>query len=121
MRVCMLAKRFVMPLAFETASDLAQALMRAGTAHGQYEEELGQGRDENWPSWYAQYIEREQAEDPARSSAKRLTFASASELAEGLLRAEHAHGEYQEQTGDADPDWPSWYARYFEQEQARER
>ena len=121
MRVCMLAKRFVMPLAFETASDLAQALVRAGTAHGQYEEELGQGRDENWPSWYAQYIERQQAEDPARSSAKRLTFASASELAEGLLRAEHAHGEYQEQTGDADPDWPSWYARYFEQEQARER
>jgi hypothetical protein len=111
----------MMPLAFETASDLAQALVRAGTAHGQYEEELGQGRDENWPSWYAQYIEREQAEDPARSSAKRLTFASASELAEGLLRAEHAHGEYQEQTGDADPDWPSWYARYFEQEQARER
>ena len=105
-------------LAFETASDLAQALVRAGTAHGQYEDELGQGRDENWPTWYAQYIEREQAEDPTRSSAGHLTFASASDLAEALLRAERAHGEYQEQTGGADPDWPNWYARYFEQEQS---
>jgi hypothetical protein len=67
------------------------------------------------------YIEREQTADETRLSAKRLTFASASDLAEALLRAERAHGEYQEQTGGADPDWPSWYARYFEQEQVAER
>jgi hypothetical protein len=109
-----------MQLAFETTSDLAQALVRAGTAHGQYEDELGQGRDENWPTWYAQHIERQQAEDPTPSSAKRLTFESASDLADALLRAERAHREHQEQTGSADPDWPNWYARYFEQEQAPE-
>ena len=50
-----------------------------------------------------------------------LAFKSQSDLAEALLRAERAHGEHQEQTAGADPGWPSWYARYFEQEQAPER
>jgi hypothetical protein len=108
-------------LTFDSASDLAQALLRAGTAHGEYEERLGQGRDEDWPSWYARYIERDRPDDPARSSAEHLTFASASDLGQALLRAEGAHGAHQERTGGADPDWPSWYATYFEHEQARER
>ena len=47
-----------------------------------------------------------------------LTFDSVSELAQALRRAADAHGQYEEQTGHPDPDWPSWYARYLEREQA---
>ena len=38
-----------------TASDLADLLREAERAHGEYEKTLGQ-RDEDWPSWYADYI-----------------------------------------------------------------
>ena len=107
-----------MPLAFDSADDLAQALARAGAAHGEYEERLGQGRDENWPLWYARHIEKGLAGADAGSSSNSVTFASAEELAEALLRAERAHGEHQERTGQEEPDWPPWYARYLEQEQA---
>ena len=108
-----------MQLAFGSVNDLAQALLRAGLAHGQYEEELGQGRDADWPTWYAQYLEREQAAaGTTKETSAKLTFASASDLAEALLRAEQAHGQYQAQTGREEPDWPSWYAQYFEREQA---
>ena len=41
--------------AYDSASDLAEALRRAEAAHGKHEAELGQ-RDENWPDWYAQYM-----------------------------------------------------------------
>jgi len=107
-----------MPLAFDSTSDLAQALTRAGAAHGEYEERLGQGRDEDWPLWYAQHIEEGLAGADAGSSSNSVTFASAEELAGALLRAERAHGEHQERTGQEEPDWPTWYARYLEQEQA---
>lgn len=48
----------------------------------------------------------------------KLTFDSASDLARALQRAADAHAQHEEQTGHPDPDWPSWYARYLEQEQA---
>jgi hypothetical protein len=38
-----------------SAEELAELLREAERAHGAYEEELGR-RDEDWPSWYAQYI-----------------------------------------------------------------
>jgi hypothetical protein len=38
-----------------TAADLADLLREAERAHGEYEKTLGQ-RDEDWPSWYADYI-----------------------------------------------------------------
>jgi catechol 2,3-dioxygenase-like lactoylglutathione lyase family enzyme len=44
---------------FASASDLASALKRAALAHGQQEARIGQ-RDENWPTWYAEYMVREQ-------------------------------------------------------------
>jgi hypothetical protein len=47
-----------------------------------------------------------------------LIFDSVSELAQALRRAADAHGQYEAQTGHPDPDWPSWYARYLEREQA---
>jgi catechol 2,3-dioxygenase-like lactoylglutathione lyase family enzyme len=45
---------------FGSAGELAQALRRASTAHGEHESLAGQA-DANWPDWYAEYIVREQA------------------------------------------------------------
>jgi catechol 2,3-dioxygenase-like lactoylglutathione lyase family enzyme len=45
---------------FVSANDLASALRRAATAHGQHEKRIG-AADANWPDWYAEYIVREQA------------------------------------------------------------
>jgi predicted enzyme related to lactoylglutathione lyase len=45
---------------YASAHDLAQAMMRAAKAHGQHEARLGQA-DPNWPSWYAEYMVREQS------------------------------------------------------------
>jgi hypothetical protein len=49
-----------MQLTFDSASDLARALRRAADAHHQHEQQTGRP-DPDWPSWYAMYIEREQA------------------------------------------------------------
>ena len=45
---------------FTSVGDVAQALRRAGAAHGEHEKRTG-GRDENWPDWYAAYMVAEQA------------------------------------------------------------
>jgi hypothetical protein len=44
---------------FTSPADLAAALRRAATAHGEHEKRTG-GHDANWPDWYAEYIVREQ-------------------------------------------------------------
>lgn len=46
------------------------------------------------------------------------SFGSASELADAMRRAEAAHGEHEKRTGQADANWPDWYARYMVAEQA---
>jgi catechol 2,3-dioxygenase-like lactoylglutathione lyase family enzyme len=49
---------------FVSAADLASALRRAASAHGEHEKRSGQA-DENWPDWYAAYIVAERAgEEP---------------------------------------------------------
>ena len=50
----------------------------------------------------------------------RVTFDSASDLAEAPRRAAAAHGRHEERTGQPDPDWPDWYAEYMVREQAGE-
>ncbi|MET7748949.1 VOC family protein [Micromonospora sp. NPDC005367] len=55
---------------------------------------------------------------PGRVEADETTFASASDLASALRRAAAAHGEHEKRTGEADPDWPGWYAQYMVSEQA---
>ena len=45
---------------FASANDLASALRRAESAHGEHEKRIGQ-RDANWPDWYAAYMVAEQA------------------------------------------------------------
>lgn len=46
--------------AFSSASDLAGAMRRASSAHGEHEKRIG-GADPNWPDWYATYMVAEQA------------------------------------------------------------
>lgn len=45
---------------YATVRDLASALRRAESAHGEHEKRLGK-HDENWPDWYAAYMAAEQA------------------------------------------------------------
>jgi catechol 2,3-dioxygenase-like lactoylglutathione lyase family enzyme len=52
---------------FASRTDLANALRRAATAHGEHEKRSGGQRDENWPDWYAEYIVNEQAGKPLPS------------------------------------------------------
>lgn len=51
---------------FASGAELAAALRRAEAAHGEYEKQLGH-RDEDWPTWYADYIVREQTNAPQPS------------------------------------------------------
>jgi predicted enzyme related to lactoylglutathione lyase len=53
-----------------------------------------------------------------REDSIKTTFDSASDLATALRRAAAAHGKHEERTGQADPDWPDWYAEYMVREQA---
>jgi len=46
------------------------------------------------------------------------TYASVSDLAQALRRAEAAHGQHERRTGQRDADWPTWYAEYMIAEQA---
>jgi catechol 2,3-dioxygenase-like lactoylglutathione lyase family enzyme len=48
---------------FTSSTELASALRRAEAAHGEHEKRTGQ-RDADWPTWYAEYIVREQAGNP---------------------------------------------------------
>jgi catechol 2,3-dioxygenase-like lactoylglutathione lyase family enzyme len=45
---------------YPSVSDLAQALRRAEAAHGEHEKRTGV-RDADWPSWYAEYMVKEQS------------------------------------------------------------
>jgi catechol 2,3-dioxygenase-like lactoylglutathione lyase family enzyme len=45
-------------------------------------------------------------------------YEDAPDLAAALRRAAAAHGEHEARTGEADPDWPDWYADYMVREQA---
>jgi len=55
---------------------------------------------------------------PGRIESDETSFRSASDLAEAMRRAESAHGAHEQRTGQPDPDWPDWYARYMVAEQA---
>ncbi|MGA3240284.1 MAG: VOC family protein [Bryobacteraceae bacterium] len=48
------------------------------------------------------------------------TYASAGDLSQALQRAAAAHGQHEARTGQADPNWPAWYAEYMVREQAGE-
>jgi catechol 2,3-dioxygenase-like lactoylglutathione lyase family enzyme len=54
---------------------------------------------------------------PGRTDPAQTAFASASDLASALRRAEAAHGEHEKRTGQRDADWSDWYAAYIAAEQ----
>lgn len=41
------------------------------------------------------------------------TYSSVGDLTSALKRAAAAHGEHEKRTGQADKDWPEWYAAYM--------
>jgi catechol 2,3-dioxygenase-like lactoylglutathione lyase family enzyme len=50
-----------------SATELAAALPRAASAHGEHEKRNGGQHDENWPDWYAEYIVQKHAGKPLPS------------------------------------------------------
>jgi catechol 2,3-dioxygenase-like lactoylglutathione lyase family enzyme len=71
--------------------------------------------DPDGNTWLLQEIT---ARLPGRVDADETSFGSASDLAGALRRAEAAHGEHEQRTGEADANWAEWYARYIVAEQA---
>ncbi len=57
---------------------------------------------------------------PGRIDPAATSFASTSDLASALRRAAAAHGEHEKRIGQADENWPDWYADYMVKEQAGE-
>jgi len=57
---------------------------------------------------------------PGRVDPAETSYASASDLAAALRRAEAAHGKHEERIGQADANWPDWYALYMVRERAGE-
>ena len=55
---------------------------------------------------------------PGRVDPAATSFGSATDLASALRRAEAAHGEHEQRTGQRDENWPDWYAAYMVAEQA---
>jgi catechol 2,3-dioxygenase-like lactoylglutathione lyase family enzyme len=55
---------------------------------------------------------------PGRVQAEETSFTSASDLADAMRRAEVAHGKHEQRTGEADANWPDWYAKYMVAEEA---
>jgi len=57
---------------------------------------------------------------PGRIDPGTTSFGSASDLASALRRAAAAHGKHEKRIGEADPNWPDWYAEYMVREQTGE-
>jgi catechol 2,3-dioxygenase-like lactoylglutathione lyase family enzyme len=55
---------------------------------------------------------------PDRINANATTYTSTPDLANAMRRASVAHGEHEARIGEADPNWPDWYAAYMVAEQA---
>jgi catechol 2,3-dioxygenase-like lactoylglutathione lyase family enzyme len=54
---------------------------------------------------------------PGRTNTAETSYASTADLANALRRAEAAHAEHEKRTGEADANWPTWYAEYMVAEQ----
>jgi catechol 2,3-dioxygenase-like lactoylglutathione lyase family enzyme len=55
---------------------------------------------------------------PGRVDAAETSYASVSDLVDALRRAAAAHGEHEKRIGEADANWPEWYAAYMVAERA---
>ncbi len=82
--------------------------------HGSYRS-FASFRDPDGNGWLFQEVTTRLAGriDPATT-----TFASVTDLAGALRRAEHAHGAHEAKLGKRDEDWPDWYAACMVAEQS---
>jgi len=55
---------------------------------------------------------------PGRVDTGITSYGSVSDLADAMRRASAAHGEHEKRTGEADENWPDWYATYMASEQS---
>jgi catechol 2,3-dioxygenase-like lactoylglutathione lyase family enzyme len=66
--------------------------------------------DPDGNTWFVQEVTTRL---PGRVTSAPAVYNSAADLSEALRRAAAAHGKHEEETGQADPDWPDWYAQYM--------
>jgi catechol 2,3-dioxygenase-like lactoylglutathione lyase family enzyme len=66
--------------------------------------------DPDGNNWFVQEVTTRL---PGRVTPAPAAYDSAADLAEALRRAAAAHGKHEEEIGQADPDWPDWYAQYM--------
>jgi catechol 2,3-dioxygenase-like lactoylglutathione lyase family enzyme len=71
--------------------------------------------DPDGNAWIVQEVTRRL---PGRVAAANTIFASVSDLAGALRRAEAALGEHEKRNGQRNAKWPDWYASYMAAEQA---
>src|ERR1700712_4542853 len=71
--------------------------------------------DPDGNTWLLQEIT---ARLPGRIESGETSFASVTDVANALRRAAAAHGEHEARTGEADANWPDWYASYMVAEQS---
>jgi hypothetical protein len=71
--------------------------------------------DPDGNTWLLQEITTRLA---GRIDTAQTAFPSTADLASALRRAEAAHGEHEQRTGERDENWPDWYAAYMVAEQA---
>ena len=74
-------------------------------------------RDPDGNGWLLQEIT---VRLPGRVDTNRTAVTSSTALAAALRRAAAAHGEHEKRIGQADPNWPDWYAAYMVAEQSGE-
>ena len=84
--------------------------------HGSYRS-FASFRDPDGNGWLFQEITTRL---PGRIDPATTTFASANDLASAMRRAAAAHGQHEKRIGEADANWPDWYAAYMVREQAGE-
>jgi catechol 2,3-dioxygenase-like lactoylglutathione lyase family enzyme len=71
--------------------------------------------DPDGNSWFVQEVTTRL---PGRATSALASFDSVAGLAAALRRAATAHGKHEEEIGQADPNWPDWYAQYMADESA---
>ena len=82
--------------------------------HGSYRS-FASFRDPDGNGWLFQEVTTRL---PGRIDSATTNFASASDLASALRRAAAAHGQHEARIGQADQNWPDWYAEYMVREQS---
>lgn len=71
--------------------------------------------DPDGNTWFVQEVTTRL---PGRIDSPGTTYESTADLEEALKRAAAAHGKHEERIGQADAEWPAWYAEYMVRERA---